>query len=266
MQLDIFPSPSPAVVLHHYDAAAFPVFAALFETIADSSPLRHLAHDPQDASISIVVENRSDKAITAWRYQWVTTDAAGDRRTHISSGDSYGTDVFRPVATSGSRHLISPSANVDDALLEHIQTGGGFVTSVSGGKRSWADAVELTFEIQFLLFADGEIAGPDPDHYALELQCRKRGAEFIAKQIRLAEAEGRDVTPVLTALAEAPSLGRLGRPQGDPLFHWVRHYAKDFLRCMKRRLGDVDMREAKLRHLENHPDLPKFYRRSLPTK
>jgi hypothetical protein len=263
MQLTIFPSPSPVVVVHRYDSAAFPAFAPLFEAIAESSPLRHFVRNPEEATFSIVLENRGEKAITAWRYQWVSTSAAGERRIHKFSSDGYGVDMFRPVAEPGSRHLITPSTSVDEALLKQIGAGGGFIASVSGGKRSWTEVGELTFEIQFLLFADGEIAGPDPDHYALELQCRKRGAEFIAKQIRLAEAEGRDVTPVLSALAEAPSLGGLGLAQGDPLLHWVRHYAKDFLRNMHRKLGEFDMREAKLRHLENRPDLPKFYRRPL---
>jgi len=264
MQLVIFPSPSPVVVVHRYNSAAFPTFAPLFETIADSSPLHRFARDAEEAAFSIVLENRSEKTITAWRYQWARTSAAGDRRIHRFSGDSYGVDVFRPVAAARSRHLITPSASVDEALLEKTRAGGGLIGRVSREKRSWTDVVELTFEIQFLLFADGEIAGPDPDHYALELQCRKRGAEFIAKQIRLAEAEGRDVTPVLSALAEAPSLGGLGLAQGDPLFHWVRHYASDFLRSMHRKLGEFDMSEAKLRHLENRPDLPKFYRRPPP--
>jgi hypothetical protein len=266
MQLAIFPCPSPAVVLHRYDSATFPAFAPLFEAMAESSPLRHFARDPDEAMISIVLENRSEKAITAWRYQWATANAAGEHRIHKFSGDSYGIDLFRPVAEPRSRHLITPSARVDEASLKQIGAGGGFIASASGGKRSWTDVVELTFEIEFLLFADGEIAGLDPDRYALELQCRKRGAEFIAKQIRLAEADGRDVTPVLTALAEAPSLGGLGHPQGDPLFHWVRHYAKDFLRSMHRKLDDFDVREAKLRHMENRPDLPRFYRRQPPAR
>jgi hypothetical protein len=41
--------------------------------------------------------------------------------------------------------------------------------------------------------------------YAVELQDRKRAAEFVAKQIRMAQAKGRDVTAMLTALAEAPA-------------------------------------------------------------
>jgi hypothetical protein len=92
----------------------------------------------------------------------------------------------------------------------------------------------------------------------------KTRSRIYAKQIRLAEAEGRDVTPVLSALADAPYLGGLGRAQGDLLFHWVRHYAKDFLHGMHRKLGEFAMREAKLRHLENRPDLPKSYRRQPP--
>jgi hypothetical protein len=223
MQLHIRPSPTPAVVLDRYEMEAFPAFAPLFEIPTASSPLRHFARDPEEASISVVLENRSGKAITAWRYQWEITDAAGNRQTQASSSDSDAVDVFRAIAEPGSRHLISPSASVNDALLKHVQAGAGFIGCGSAASRSWTGVVELTFEIQMVLFAGGEIAGADPDHYAAELQCRKPAAEFIVKQIRLAESEARDVTPVLSALAEAPSLGGLGRAQGDPLVHWVRH-------------------------------------------
>ncbi len=43
---------------------------------------------------------------------------------------------------------------------------------------------------------DGEIARSDPDGFASELLERKPAAEFIAKQIRLADVEERDVRPV----------------------------------------------------------------------
>jgi hypothetical protein len=61
----------------------------------------------------------------------------------------------------------------------------------------------------------GEIVGPDNGRFAVELRCRQRAAEFVAKQIRLAEAEDRDVTPVPSALAEIPVLGNRLYPQGD---------------------------------------------------
>jgi alpha/beta hydrolase fold len=168
---------------------------------------------------------------------------------------------FRPVAEPGSRFLITPSGSINQAMLNHIRSGGGMMGSTSISKHSLADVVELNFELHLILFADGEIAGPDPDHFAAELQGRKRAAEFVVKQVRLARAEGRDVTAVLTALAEAPSLGGLGSAQGDPLFHSVRNFARYYLRRMHRKIGDVDLGEAALRHLENRPAPPNFYRR-----
>jgi hypothetical protein len=265
-RLNISPSPTPRVILNRYEKSLFPDFDQLFETPFPSSPMCHFAREPEEASVAIVFENRSEKPITAWRYQWQIIDVSGRRRTHTASGDSYAVDVFRPVAEPESCFLITPSGSINQTTLKHVLAGGGFIGSGSRAKHSLDDVVELTFEIHLILFADGEIAGPDPDHFAAELQGRKAAAEFVAKQIRLARAEGRDVVPVLTALAEAPSLGGFGSAQGDPLFHSVREYARDYLRHVHRKIGDLDMGEARLRHLENRPTLPKFYRRLPPSE
>jgi hypothetical protein len=258
MRFNILPSPTPSIVLHRYEKALFPVFNQLFETPSPSSPVRHLARDPEEALAAVILENHSEKPITAWRFRWQFTDVSGQQRAGTISGDSYAVDVFRPIADSASRHLIAPSAFVSEASLNHTLSGGGFVggsVRSIGRAHTLSNLTEVTFEIHLVVFVDGEIAGPDPDDFAAELQGRKRAAEFVAKQIRMAQAEGRDVTPVLSALAEAPSLG-------DPLFHSVRYYASDYLRHMHRKIGNLDMAEAKLRHLEHRPTLPDFYRRS----
>jgi hypothetical protein len=113
-----------------------------------------------------------------------------------------------------------------------------------------------------LLFADGEINGPDPDKYAQELRCRKPAADFVIKQIRMAKAEGRDANPILSALAEAPSLGRVGSAQGDPYVHWTKLFAGQCLRLMKRSIG-TDPLESYLRYLENYTAPPTFFRREI---
>lgn len=258
MRFDILPSPTAAIVLNRYERLLFPIFDELFETASPSSPIFHIARVLQEAAVAVVLENRSDKAITAWRFLWRLTDSFGKQHPITMSGDSYAVDVFRPVAEPASRHLVTPSGCVSEALLEHIRSGGGLMGV--GTTRSFPDVAEVTFEIHLIVFIDGEIAGPDPDHFAAELQGRKPAAEFVAKQIRIAQAEGRDITPVLTALIEAPSLGSLGRPQGDPFFNSVRHYARDYLQHMHRKIGDLNLAEARLRHLEHRPELPKFYR------
>src|ERR1700685_3875044 len=112
--------------------------------------------------------------------------------------------------------------------------GGGLIScSLTSEPTPSVEIVKRAFAVDFILFAEGEIACPDSARYREELQCRKPAAEFVAKQIRMAIAEGRDVRPVLLALAEVPCLGRLGQAEGDPLTHWTRHYARDYLRAMQ---------------------------------
>ncbi len=118
----------------------------------------------------------------------------------------------------------------------------------------FSDAEEITFQIELLVFADGEIAGPDPGRYAAELQGRKRAAEYVAKHVRFAKLEERDPTPVVVALRDMPHLGN------DLLAHLVCEYARTYLRQSAMPVGSVDWTEAALKHLENRPTLPKFYR------
>ena len=265
LRVSVVPSPTPSVALRRYEKCLCPVFDQLFETPSPSSPVRHLARDRQEASFALILENQSEKPISAWSFHWQMTDTTGKQRSHTMYGDSYETAIFRPVADTGSRHLISPSGSVSETILDHVIEGGGWIGGSSfTTNRTLSEIVEVTFEIHLIVFDDGEIAGPDPNGYCTELQGRKRAAKFVARQIRIAREEGRDVTPVLNALVEAPSLGDVGSPQGDPLFHSVRRYARDYLRHMNRKIGDTDMGKARLRHLENRPALPKFYRRRRP--
>ena len=253
------------MILTPFTPSAFPKFSQLFASPSSSSPLRFLSLGPEEAATALVLENRAAKAVTALRCRWITTDSSGKQRIHIASSDSYMVDAYRPVIGPGARQLITRSGRVDEDLIDHLLAGGGCIGSGSGSHGRMPDAVQITFEVNFILFEDGEIAGSDPELYALELQCRKRGAEFVAQHIRLAAAEGRDVTPVLSALAEIPHFGRLGHSQGDRLVQWTQYYAKDYLQAMRREnpsaYPGLDWREIKLRHLENRPELPKFYRR-----
>jgi hypothetical protein len=259
------PSPLPEVTLVRFDPDRYPKFRPIFETQPPDSRLSHFTCDPEESNYALVLENHSAKAITALRYRWIAAKQDGQVRPHVMSSDSYGVDVFRPVLTPGNRKLISPSTNLDESLLDHVLAGAGFLGSGSGvgraAKRSMLDdAADLAFSLDFILFDDGEIAGPDPDKYASDLQCRKPAAEFIAKQIRLAAAEHRDVSPVLSALADLP------RRRDDHFGLCINDYARDYLRALQHRalhdqLSGFDMPAARLRHLENRPTLPRFYRR-----
>lgn len=252
MEFTFSASPSPNLVVTRYDAALFPKFRIVFESPSPGGVFRMLAQPPEEAGRAVVMENRADKDVTALRYCWFMASDGAKERKHTVTSDSYMVDVYQPVLKAGDRKLICPSTTVDESFIEHVQRGGGGIGG--GGSHSLASVQSLRLEFDMALFADGEIAGPDTDRYAAELQCRKPAAEFIAKQIRLAEAEGRDVAPVLSALAEVPYL------HPDPLAKWTKEYARESLRRIKNPFPGVDWRTAVLRHLENRPTLPKVYR------
>jgi hypothetical protein len=249
VRLNLVPSPHPEVVVSRFDEALPPGFR----------------HDPSQASTVVVLENRSEKAITALRYRWDTVNASGTQRTSHTCSDIYSYNEnegsSRPsVIEPGARKIISYYCMADKSEADAVRQGGGTASFLVTPTWDLADAVERTFAMDLIVFADGEISGPDPDHYALELLSRKRLAEFVAEQVRMAVAENRDVTPVLNALSMIPSWLSMDQPRLDePVLRNTKHFACIYL-AFTRRPGDVPtMREAALKRLENQPTLPKFY-------
>jgi len=257
MRVKILPSPSASIALRHYREEDRTALRFLSDVLPSNSPLQRIADDPGDYSTAIIFENRSDKEITALRYCWSMLDSDGKTTTHVVSNDSYKVDVYRPVALPQSKQLLSLSGrlDVDQSLYDHVLAGGGVMGAGGSAGEPFSDEVqEITFQLGLVVFADGEIAGPDPDHYAAELQGRKRAAEYVARHVRLAILEERDPTPVVAAVRDMPHL------RTDLLAHLVCEYARTYLRQSSLRAGSVDWTEAALKHLENRPTLPKFYR------
>ena len=247
MQLTIVASPSPDIVLRHYDPALFPKFRVVFEDPEPGSPLGFLVCPPEEAQTAVVLENLSARDITALRHGWMIKREDGSENRRTISADSYAVDVYHPVLRAADRTLITWSRTVGESLLDHLRGGGGLMGAGASHRPLGGIVASLQFEIDFVLFADGEIAGPDRERFGDELRCRKPAAEFVAKQIRLAQSESRDVKPVLSAIRDMPRLSRLRGAHGDPLVHWIQYYAREYLGSMGRKIGSVDMPEAELR-------------------
>lgn len=94
------------------------------------------------------------------------TLGAGDVRNSTFSSDSYMVDLFRPVLKRQDRMLVSVSSSVQESFIDHALSGGGGIGSGSGRKAFPAGVVALRFEIDMILFEDGELAGSDIDGYA----------------------------------------------------------------------------------------------------
>jgi hypothetical protein len=254
MRLQIISSPSDHVTLTRYTEDEFPLFQQLFEDMTEDSPLRHFAQTPESAATALVVQNQSEKDITALRYRWTFVDAGGSDRTHVASMDSYAVDVYRPVLSPGTRLLVTETESIAETTINHVLAGGGMIMS-RGRFPSDHGTNGAQFQIEFVMFADGETAGPDPDHYGEELQLRQRAAVYVAAQIRSAEKENRDITSALSAICDAP------RYPDDLQGRLIDEYARRYLRRSMMKMGTTNWKEAALKHLEERPTLPTFYRR-----
>jgi len=83
----------------------------------------------------------------------------------------------------------------------------------------------------------------------------------VKSKLIVAAAEGWDVAPVLSVLAEVPCLAVWDMRKAIHECPGLDTTLGTTCVPMHQKIGAVDMSEAKLRYLENRPALLKFYRR-----
>jgi hypothetical protein len=76
--LKVIPSPSSQVAITPFDETLYPAFKKIFEPQPEDSRLRHFARDPSEIPLSLVLENRSEKAITGLSYRWRKLEGSGN--------------------------------------------------------------------------------------------------------------------------------------------------------------------------------------------
>jgi hypothetical protein len=253
MRIQIVPSPCADVGLSSYEGSKFPKFKEILEKAGrENSGFWQLGLVPEEASVAVILENRSAKDITALRFGWAYEVESGEGDPREESYDSYRSHPFRSVVPAGSCQLIVPSGRLHDVVypIEAL----GYVRSIADQSVP-PTAIAVTFQIDFILFADGQMFGPDHGHFANELESRQAAANFVAQQIRLALAEHRDPAPVISALSDLPQL------HSHPLESVVRDCARAFLRSTLRMEHRSSRVKSALWRLENLPTLPTFHRR-----
>ena len=189
MWLHIVPSPAEEIELSRYVERESPPFGRLQDAAGRSLPLQQLLGGVEQHAGTVVLENAGQKDITALAWRWTfVSEGAGARetsRTRTFTADSYGEAGTRPVARAGARLRLSPDGGIGEVPVAGVQAAAEYG---SGGlSREHAvpqlpGVMEVWFQVDLLLFADGELAGSDPDRFALELQSRRRAADFIADQ------------------------------------------------------------------------------------
>ena len=88
------------------------------------------------------------------------TSREGKVRKRTVSYDSYqGIAHDHAVLPAKKRKLISRLGAVDESLIDHVRAGGGAIVGGVDDRDSVAGVTALLFDVDMLLFADGEIVG-----------------------------------------------------------------------------------------------------------
>jgi hypothetical protein len=190
--LSIQQSPGLQVALAPFSISQFPVFA----------PMQAGGDFVEQAAF--VISNESDQGIIGVAVRWVIGKPNGVTASHASSTHAYLSAPATPLVEPKGRLLVTPSSFVRESILT---SGGGIV----GGHLSrrdivskFTDAEHINAEVDCIIFADGEVVGPDNLKLTDSIQDRQEALAAVLAQIHAARSKGEDPTDRLRTLAALP--------------------------------------------------------------
>jgi len=182
----IVDSPTLELTLSAYDPRLHSEFAGMLQQLPGSQGT---------AAHSAVLTNASRERVTAAVSRWTIVSNDGNLRTKYVVRDGYFPVNRATPLWPGQRLLVTPDhfSPAIDVSKPHFW--------ISTGARPSENASSLAVALDSAVFESGRIVGPDIHDIAGYIHGRHAAAKRIAQSIKDAEADGRDVAPMLTAMA-----------------------------------------------------------------
>jgi hypothetical protein len=229
-------SPHPSVVI---EKAGSEKTASLFT--ARLSPLQRC---------SFFLLNNSDKDVVGVDANWTVIDDKGNATVWRFTSDSFLDVRDRPVIEPHSRILVGPRIWVkEDSIQQFVNSGALTAKSAALGRLAdrIAAANAVYVDVDSIIFADGEVAGPNTDEFDREITIRRLAANDVLAVVRDAKLAGR---PPTEGLHDFVAHSRSATDRTRAL--WQKRFA--------RQLEDLQRFEGNLYYLEHLPAPPDFYR------
>jgi hypothetical protein len=229
-------SPVAGISLKPFDAKQFPAFA---EIITISPAL----NDAQPASF--VIDNGSDRAIIGVGVQWIFINRSGGQDIYSSRTHSFLSPKAPPLVPTSGRMFVAPQVFIPEAAV----TSGGLIGTVPPARivALLQSASSIHVRIDSIIFADGEVIGPNRLNLPGEIQDRKIAADLISRHVHTARTLGKDPVAALHDLLASPS----------PLGSGVDKHKNQFVS----QLSSTKHFDAVLSFIEAIPSPPKFFRK-----
>lgn len=206
-------SPVPGISFAAFNTAQFPVFNPIF-----SLSTEHAQVQPA----SFVVSNQTDRAIIGIAFLWKITDTSGGWSPYTLVTHSFLSTTPLPVVLPKGLLLVTPGSFFPESVM--LQSGG-IIGSAPSEKiiDQFNGATDINIQVDCIIFADGEVVGPDLLHLPADIQARKAGADAIVKEVHAAQSKGQDPIAVLRQLRARPN------PAEDRVARHVSQFAGELL-------------------------------------
>lgn len=237
VNLHIDPSPTSRIEIAPYDSNNALTFARVFGEFPAIAPFQ---------PFSVVILNKANNDVVAVGLKWTIKDADGKEHEYPSYTYIYLSPRSASLARPGKKLLAAPNVFISESTAQ----ASGMIGLVPDKRtmEPWSHASEVGVKIDCIIFADGEIVGPDTIGVAQDIQDRKIAAAIVAKRVRESRSQGKDLRQALLDLdTESTSAW------GTRARRYQRHFARSLLQTRY-----VD---AVLNSLEKIPNPPKFYRK-----
>jgi hypothetical protein len=239
--ITIAPSPNPRIAIVPIEGAGSAPAAALFA--GASSSLQ---------SASFFVDNRTSQPIMAIVVLGTATDPKSSKpRTARMLDEAFQNSLDKPILMPGSRLLvIPPNILIQEANIPHWASGPGASGRPLQAASNWFGTVSAAnISIDSIVFASGEVDGPDTEHFMQELTTRKQAADSVLAAIKA----GDDST--LSAMSNQQI-----QPNDDHFSEWQRRFSQHYLSN-----SDPAVRATETQILQGYPVPPRLFRAAAAT-
>lgn len=227
----------PKITLMPFNSRAISV-TQLTSTSLLNPKVRIPNHTGTPSQALIALTNKSDKPVVITVLAYITKNSANATQKRISTCDASLAMGNRPIALPNSTAILGPH----QCLPQELDTTGGQIGISSAGATDaflvpLINATEVTEVLDAVVFADGEIVGPDTYHRAADAVARAAASVDLARRIRAATARGTTISSaVRQILASIP--GTSGQnasltPDGQKVARelmWTRRLAQGMTR------------------------------------
>ena len=181
-----------------------------------------------------ILSNNSQQSVVALAAIWRYTDSStGAQKRMEFLSDSFQTPDTRPVIEAGVRVLLGPNAIIPERLAREHGASGYLGAIQAETLQPLEKATDLKLDVDLIVFADGEMFGPDMLRTSTDLVARYSAAKKIAAALDSARTSGRSPASALSDYLKPATTAQSLTPADFEKLqeeNWIRRYSQQAVR------------------------------------